>query len=87
MVNQESPASQFANFRFSQSYPVIRVPQYGCDRSDGHQLGQDPWQADISGVQDVVYTLKDIPDFGIEIIVGVRKDADSHGLARPSGRQ
>ncbi len=56
----------------------IRVPVNSRDGRERLELYEDPWLADVAGVQDVVDLLEDVEDFGPQQAVRVGDHPDSH---------
>ncbi len=91
-VLQEKPAAgEFDHF----SQPVmetriIRIAGNRRHRRDLFQRQDDGRQADVAAVEDMVHAGEKLREAGIEVVMGVGDDADSHGawcVVRDSVRQ
>ena len=78
MVNEKLAPGQGDNFRFPIIEAVVIVAEDGGDGSDLFELKNDPRQADVAGVEDVFDAGEEFGDARVEVIMGVRDDADFH---------
>ena len=72
----EFASGDFDDFGILVGEAVVGVAGNGGDWSDVLEFEDDPGQADISGVEDVINTLENIDDFFVPVIVRVGDDAD-----------
>ena len=71
VVQQKFLSAQRHHLRLANGQRFVGVAGHGGDGSDLFQFGEDPGQADIAGVQNVLHAVKDLFDGGIEVIVCV----------------
>jgi PiT family inorganic phosphate transporter len=77
VMQQELPPAQFEHFGVFVFQALVRIAGDGGDRSDFLQFEDEPGQADVARVQDMVHTFEEARDFGVEVTVRVGENADS----------
>lgn len=82
VVDEEFAPVQRDDFRLAVVEAVIVVAEDGGDGGDGFQLENDPRQADVAGVENVIDALEEFRNARVEEVMSVGDDADFHWVGR-----
>lgn len=79
VLDQNSRSGEFPNLGFAPSRVGIIVPGDDGDWRDEFELRDERGMPDVTRVENVVNSVEKAGDAGIEVIVGVGDEPDSHG--------
>ena len=82
VVEEKFAPGQRDDFRLAVVEAVIVVAEDGGDGGDGFQLENDPRQADVAGVENVIDALEEFRNARVEEVMSVGDDADFHWVGR-----
>ena len=78
MMDEKLAAIELDDLGFLEGESGVGVAQHRGDGRDAFQLQDQPRQADIAGVENVVHAVEERRDFRVQVVVGVGKDANFH---------
>src|SRR6266568_4138724 len=78
MMDEKFAAIELDDLGFLEGESGVGVAQHRGDGRDAFQLQDQPRQADIAGVENVVHAVEERRDFRVQVVVGVGKNANFH---------